>query len=132
MAIPWARIIFGIVAGLLFSILGLGVIIGMVIAFSPAQTIADVQAIATFSAVMKVMLGVGSAWGAFLALRPVRRSHLVAGLLIGLGLGVLGSALISGPAVGTLLTLALTLLAGFIGARLAQLNPRRRDPNHQR
>lgn len=120
MDINWSRLFLGIVGSALFSILGLGAIIGIVIAFSAAESIADVQNVARFSFVTSVLIALSCGWGALVALRGLKGRHILHGFLIGLAVGLLNYLVTPASFVTNLLTLLMALPAGIVGGRLAQ------------
>lgn len=120
MGINWSRLLTGIVGSALFSILGLGAIIGLVIAFSPAESIADVQNVPRFSFVTSMLIALSCSWGALVALRELKGRHILHGLLIGLAVGLLNFLVTPADFVANLLTLLMALPAGIVGGRLAQ------------
>lgn len=128
MKLNWSRIIIGILGSILFGILGLAAIVGLVIAFSAADTIQDVQNLPRYAVITSIMVGLGCAWGAFVSLRKLPAQHLVHGFSIGLGVGLLNFAINPAPFMINFLTLLMTIPAGIFGARMAQLNPKGVEP----
>ena len=128
MKLSWSRILLGILSSLLFGILGLGVIVGAVIAFSAADTIQDVQNLSRYAVIASIMVGIGCAWGAFVTLRKLPSRHLLHGFIIGLGVGLLNFAINPAPFMTNFLTLLMTIPAGIFGARMAELNPGGAEP----
>lgn len=125
-SIRWSRVLLGIVVGVILAVLGLGLIIAMLVVFSSAQTVAEVQALPRFSFVSNVMVALGCAWGVFVATRSLSSGHLLHGLLIALVIGLLNFAATPAPFVANLLTLLMAVLISVFASRMAQLNPRRR------
>ncbi|MCP4164440.1 MAG: hypothetical protein GY759_00925 [Chloroflexi bacterium] len=127
MILQWSRVILGIFASILISLLGLAAVMGLVIAFSAANSIQDVQSLSRYGFLNSVLFGLGCVWGSYITLRRLSVGHVLHGFLIGLGVGLVNFTLTDTTFIGNLITLLLTLPAGVLGARMAELNPRPRS-----
>ena len=123
--ISWSRVLAGSAMAIAFALLISGLIIALVIQFSAAENIADVQNLSRFAVVVGVTLGLGCAWGAFVALRGLSANHVLHGALIGLVAGGLHFLVVPNPFILNLLILFMSLAAGVLGARMVELNPPR-------
>ncbi|NOX60639.1 MAG: hypothetical protein GXP42_01620 [Chloroflexi bacterium] len=119
----WLRALLGAAASIGFAILGSGLIIALVIRFSPADSLQEVQSLSRFAVVVGVMFGVGSAWGSFVALRGLPANHVKHGALIGALVGAFHFFVASSPFVLDGLVFIMTVAAGILGARIVELNP---------
>ncbi|MCO6449469.1 MAG: hypothetical protein J5I90_01660 [Caldilineales bacterium] len=124
--IRWSRVLMGILVGVILAVLGMGLLVAVLIAISPAQTIQDVQALPRYSFVSNIMVALACAWGAFVATRSLPSGHLLNGVLIALGVGLLYIVTTPAPPISNILTLLMAILASIFSSRMAQLNPRRR------
>ncbi len=122
----WSRVALGALASFLVGVLILGVLIGIVVAFSSANSIQDVRGLPRFSFVTSVLTALAAAWGAYFALRDLPARHSLHGLLIGLSAGLLNFVLAPGDWIANILTLLMALPAGVFGSRIAERNPRKR------
>ena len=117
--IRWLRIVLGALVSFTFGVLTLGLLAGFILAFSPANSLAEVQAMPRFSFVTSVMIALGCAWGAFAVLRGVTIRTTLHGALIGALVGVLGFFVLSGDLISHLYTFLMAIPAGVLGSRLA-------------
>ena len=125
--IRWSRLLVGILASALFAVLSLGAIVLLVIAFGSAETLQDVQNLDRYSFIVSVMVGLSSAWGAYIALRGTDERMVLHGLLIGLGVGIINFLINPAPVIGNVLTLLMALPAGVFGSRVAEKAGQRRQ-----
>ena len=117
--IRWLRIVLGALVSFVVGVLTLGLLAGIILAFGPANTLAEVQAMPRFSFVTSVMIALGCAWGAYVVLRGVTIRTTLHGVLIGVLVGILGFFVISGDLIWHLYTLLMAIPAGVFGSRLA-------------
>jgi len=125
-AVPWSRVLVGVLASLLFALLGLAAFINLAILTGAAASVVEAQNLPRFSFITSLLMALGCAWGAWLTGRQLpERVLLLHGFLVGLGVGLLGFLLISAPFVGNLLTLLMALPAGIFGSRITLSSSRR-------
>lgn len=117
--IRWLRIVLGALVSFAFGVLTLGLLAGILIAFSPANNLAEVLAMPRFAFVTSVMIALGCAWGAYAVLRGVTIYTTLHGALIGAFVGILGFFVLSGDLISHLYTLLMAIPAGVVGSRLA-------------
>jgi phosphate/sulfate permease len=113
--IRWLRIVLGALVSFAFGVLTLGLLAGILIAFSPANSLVEVQAMPRFAFVTSVMIALGCAWGAYAVLRGVTIRTTLHGALV----GALSFFVISGDVISHLYTLLMAIPAGVVGSRLA-------------
>ena len=116
--IRWARVLVGVLAGVVFTVLLLGLVVAVVMALGQIGTIADVQRIPRFTFVTSLIVAAGSMWGAWAALRGEPAS-LLSGALIGFNIGVLGFLVLPGDTISHVLMVLMAVSAGVLGSRLA-------------
>lgn len=124
--IRWSRVMVGVIASFFAGVLLLGGMIAILLAFTSAETIQDVQAIPRYGFAASVLTALAAAWGAFFALRsltpgPTAR-HSLHGLFIGLGAGLLPFIFTPGPWIANFFTLLMAIPAAVLGSRLAARN----------
>lgn len=118
-SIRWLRILLGALASFVFGVLTLGLLAGLVLAFSPADSLAEVQAMPRFAFITSVMIALGCAWGAYTVLRGVTVRPTLHGALIGALVGIMSFFILSGDLILHLYTLLMAIPAGVLGSRLA-------------
>lgn len=123
-SIRWPRVMAGIIASFLVGVLILAALIAIVLAFSSAESIQEVQSIPRFGFVTSVLTALAAAWGAFFALRrlPAPARYSLHGLLIGLGAGLLHFIFTPENWVANLFTLLMAIPAAVLGSRIAERN----------